>query len=59
LTGVLISSIVSSMPEILSSISFIWLVKLTSEAPVQVSKFSISDFPQFGFLINCISTFRS
>jgi hypothetical protein len=41
LTNVIISSIVSSMPDILSSISYILLVMLMSVFPVLFSRFSI------------------
>jgi hypothetical protein len=41
-TGVLISSIISSMSEILSSISYILLARLVSGVSVLLPRFSIS-----------------
>jgi hypothetical protein len=50
LSNVPISSIVSPMPEILSSISCILLVKLASVVPVRIPDFfSFSEFPKFVF----------
>lgn len=57
-------SILSSVSEILFSISCILLVKLASQVPVQVPKFSFPDSTQFSLLIqvvfiDSISIFRS
>lgn len=58
LTTVLIPSIVPSIPEILSSISFILLVMLKSVVPVHLPRFSASRIPSVCvFFIAPISTF--
>jgi hypothetical protein len=55
LTNISISSIVSSLPEVLFSISYTPLVKLVAVVPVHVPTFSIS---RMCFLIASISIFR-
>jgi hypothetical protein len=45
LTNTSISSIVSSVPEIVSSISYILLLKFASVVSVQISKFFVSRIP--------------
>ena len=60
LTNESISSIVSSAPEILSSISCILLVILVSVVPVHLPRFSISRIPLVCvFFITPISVFKS
>lgn len=59
LTKVHISSILSSVSEMIFSISFILLLKLASGVSAQVSKFFISRFPQLGFsFFNTLSYFE-
>ena len=50
---------ISSMPQSLSSIPCILLVKLASVAPVRVPRLSFADFPQFGFTLLIVFTFPS
>ena len=59
LTNISISSIMSSVPEILSCLSCVLLVKLPFVVPVQVPKFFISKFPLvFIFFTDSASIFR-
>lgn len=58
LTDVSFSSILFSIIEILSLISYILLVKQASVIPVQIIKFQFPDFPQLVVFIYSIYTIR-